>query len=228
MVKLNRLERRLKRAQFGMRRQLRLHKKTGKPGHKREFKKWKQRAKSLRIQIAELRKELEGPRIITASEIGIYPDGIFGSLGWPGYVTGHYTAGPVDKNDEHAIELDQAYDRYHRSLGWGGIAYHYNITRSGTIIGLRPIGQKGAHTANANTSNVGVMMHGTTGDRPSEAQQKSLRWLLQNAHTSKMPAAHRAPRRLIECTRRGHKDWPGQATACPGEFHQTYLEGGKA
>lgn len=228
MPKLQRLKARLKRARFGMRRQLRLYKQTGKPGHLREFRKWKRRVKSLRVEIVLLRKKLTGPKIITAAEIGIYPSAVFGPLGVIAWITGHYTAGPKDASDEHAIALCQAYDKQHRAEGWGGIGYHFCITRSGTIIGLRPIAQKGAHTALSNTGNVGIMMHGTTGDRPTDAQQKSLRWLLENAHTNKMPAAHRSPRDLSGCQRRGHKDWPNNATACPGEFHTMYLEGGKA
>lgn len=228
MARMRSLKGRLRRAQFGMRRQLRLYKKTGRPGYLREFRKWKLRAKSLRADIGKLRKRLEGPKIIAAAEIGVFPTGIFGPLGSIYWVTGHYTAGPVDTSDAHAIALCQAYDSQHRSQGWGGIGYHYCIARSGTIICLRPIGQKGAHTANANTGNAGIMMHGTTGDKPSAAQERSLHWLLKNAHTSKVPAAHRSPKPLDGVTRRGHKDWPGQATACPGEFHDMYLRGGSA
>lgn len=227
MNRKQRLQARLARARFGMRRQLKLFRATGKQGHLKQFRTWKERTRLLRIELAEIRKAEAGPKIVTAAEIGIHPSGIFGELGTPIWLTGHYTAGPKDTSDQHAIALAQSFDRYHRGQGWGGSGYHYLIARSGTIIGLRPVAQKGAHVGGANTGNVGVVMNGTIGDKPTAAQARSLRWLIDNAHTNKMPAAHRAPRSLAGCQRRGHNDWAGhQSNSCPGSFKPMYLRGG--
>lgn len=176
----------------------------------------------------KLRKRYaNGPRVITRAEQGISPTNLFGSLGAPNWVTGHYTAGPKDRSDDHAIDLNRMYDAQHRRQGWGGIGYHYCIGRSGTIFCLRDPNQKGAHVGGANSNNIGVMMHGTIGDNPSEEQAKSFRWLLQNAHTDKMPASGRASAPLISAKRRGHNDWPGHTSnSCPGQFKSMYLAGG--
>lgn len=224
MADLKTVTRKLKRRITSRKKQYRKWKKTGKRGHLKAFRHHKKAVRKLR----QIRKKLRrAPRIITAASIGIGPSPIFGGLGTPYYVTGHYTAGPVDVSDTHAIALCQAYDRDHRANGWGGIGYHYSICRSGTIIGLRPIAQKGAHVGGYNTGNIGVMVHGTLGDTPTTAQERSLRWLLDHAHTNRMPAAHRAPVALSKLPRRGHKEWPGhQSNSCPGSFLGFYHRGG--
>lgn len=210
------------------RRQARQYKKwlaTGKQGHLRAFKKQNALVRKFNDLIKK-KKENRGPRIISAADQGIRPYDIFGPLGTPKYVTGHYTAGPVDKTVEHAIGMNQSYDDYHRKLGWGGIAYHYNIARDGTILCLRPVAVKGAHVGNYNSYNVGVMCHGTIGDRPSAEQEKSYRWLLNNAHTSKMPAAHRTAVPLKGLPKYGHNDWSGhQTNSCPGSFKPMFKGG---
>lgn len=163
------------------------------------------------------------PRIITAKEIGLTFQNLFGQLGPEQHVTIHYTAGPKDTGTEHAISLCRAYHREHKAKGWGGIGYHFCITRTGIILGLRPVILKGAHVGGWNTSNVGVMCHGTTGDKPSKAQFETLAWLLRNAHTRHMPRAHRTDRPLKRpfCDRRGHHDWPGhESNSCPGNFEK--------
>ena len=156
-----------------------------------------------------------GPKIYTGI---VHPDNVFGPIGTITDLTGHYTGGSPDESDAHAIALCRSHDSYHRSLGWGGYAYHWCITREGNIICGRPTGWKGAHTALHNSGNLGIVMHGTTGTRPNRAQAATLRWLLAYAHTGKMPAAHRAPRKLEGLRLRGHFDWPDNATSCPGEF----------
>lgn len=156
-------------------------------------------------------------------------DAVFGGLGPERFVTGHHTAGPKDTSDKHAIALFRQYHLAHKAKGWGGEGYHFGITRKGNIVLLRPVNQKGAHTGGHNTSNVGIACHGTTGDRPTIAQRRALRWLLANAHTRKMPRSHRTARDLRNAKRKGHKDWVGHETnACPGTHHRMYLSGGTA
>lgn len=166
------------------------------------------------------------PKIVTAKQQGISFTNRFGQLGPEHHVTVHHTAGPTDGSDSQAVRLNQSYHRAHANKGWGGIGYAYNIARSGTIFCLRPTILKGAHVGGYNTSNVGVMFHGTTGDRPTQAQVDSFEWLLSNANTRAMPSAHRTDRPLSRphTNRRGHNDWSGHTTnACPGT-HKPILE----
>lgn len=167
------------------------------------------------------------PKIVTAASIGLRFVNRFGALGPERFVTGHHTAGPKDKSDAHAIALCKSYHAAHAAKGWGGEGYHWCITRRGTIIGLRPTNLKGAHVGGHNTSNVGVMFHGTTGDRPSIRQRRAYKWLLENAHTTRMPKAHRTDRDLRRAALRGHNDWPGHTSnACPGTHKKMILSGG--
>lgn len=169
------------------------------------------------------------PKIITAAQAGLRFANKFGALGPELYVTGHHTAGPKDKSDAHALQLCRSYHAAHAAKGWGGEGYHYCITRRGTIIGLRPTNLKGAHVGGHNSNNVGVMFHGTTGDKPTIRQRRSYKWLLANAHTTRLPKAHRTDRDLRKAKRRGHNDWPGHTTnACPGTHKKMILSGGTA
>jgi hypothetical protein len=151
------------------------------------------------------------PKVITAARAGLSFQNVFGSLGPEHHVTVHHTAGPKDTSYEHAMQLNRSYHKAHAAKGWGGIGYHFNILRSGTIQCLRPTRLKGAHVGGHNSGNVGVMFHGTTGDRPTQAQTDSFLWLLRNAHTSAMPKAHRTDRPLRKpwTSRRQHNEWSG-------------------
>lgn len=159
---------------------------------------------------------------------GITTQGLFGGLGPELYVSGHHSAGPKDSSRAGALQLCRQYDTQHASQGWGGIGYHYCLPRSGGIILLRPVTQKGAHVGGYNSNNIGVLCHGTTGDRPTPEQQKAFKFLLANAHTKKFPKSHRTDRDLRKAVLRGHNDWPGHTSnACPGTHKQLYLSGGK-
>lgn len=149
---------------------------------------------------------------------------LFGPLGAYVETVGHYTGGPRDTSDSHGAALLRSYHHAHAAKGWGGIGYHYAILRSGTILLLRPTALKGCHVALHNTGRLGIVMPGTTGDRPTPAQVASFRWLLANAHTSALPAAHRAPVRLADRPVVGHNDL--NATSCPGSFKRMYTTKG--
>ena len=170
------------------------------------------------------------PKIISASELGLSFTNEFGPLGPEKHVTGHHTAGPKDESDAHAKALLRSYHAAHKAKGWGGIGYHFCVTRRGTIICLRPTNLKGAHVGQWNSNNIGVVFCGTTGDQPTTRQARAFRWLLKNAHTSRLPARHRTDRKLTKpyCTRRGHNDWPFHLyNACPGTHKPMILRGGE-
>ena len=141
-----------------------------------------------------------------------------GPLGAPREAVGHYTAGPRDTSDAHALSLLRQYNQQHRDQGWGGIAYHLAIATSGTLILCRPTGWKGCHVAMQNSGRIGIVVLGGPGQRMTAAQRATLRWLRAHAHTSAMPASHRAPAPLTRLL--VHKDL--NATACPGDYEKDY------
>lgn len=158
------------------------------------------------------------PRIVTAREAGIRTSAVFGAVGPETKLTTHYAAGPRARNLSEAISLSRGHDRFHRSKGWGGLSYHYMIPDTGEIVCGRSPSQKGAHVAGQNSNNIGINFFGTTGDRPTRAQIEAAKWLVANAHTERMPRAHRTDRDLRRADIRGHRFWPGQSTGCPGHF----------
>jgi hypothetical protein len=165
------------------------------------------------------------PRIITARRLGLRFADLFGDLGPEFHVTGHYSAGPRAKDASEGVARVRTFHEEHRQKGWGGIAYHYVIPDDGTLICARPTRLKGAHTALHNSNNIGVNMPATRGDHPTPAQRDTYRWLLDHAHTSALPAAHRTDRNLRKAKRWGHREWPDNATECPGDFLHMYLKG---
>ena len=165
------------------------------------------------------------PQLITANELGLAFANLFGSLGPEFHVTGHYSAGARAKNPSQAKALTKSFHTDHKNKGWGGIAYHYLIADDGTLVGARPTILKGAHVGGHNSNNIGIVMPGTSGDHPTPAQRRTYRWLLKNAHTRKLPRAHRTDRNLRLATLWVHNGWPGQATSCPGGFQHMFLKG---
>jgi N-acetylmuramoyl-L-alanine amidase len=143
----------------------------------------------------------------------------FGALGPTRPGVGHYTAGPRDTSDAHAIALFTQYNAQHRSYGWGALGYHLVICSSGTLLLGRPTGWKGAHTAGENTGRVGVVVAGGPGQRMAAAQRETLAWLKAHGHTAAMPASHRLPVGALNAMA-VHNDL--NATACPGTYETDY------
>ena len=69
-------------------------------------------------------------------------------------------------------------------------------------------------------------MPGTGPDRPKTRQARTLRWLLENAHTSAMPRMHRTSREISALPIFGHGEIKGQNTLCPGRFLWMYKHRG--
>jgi hypothetical protein len=189
---------------------------------------WRPTAQSLALierrkaQVAEAerviaRRRAGTPRIL---DLGVTVEDRFGRLGEIERTIGHCTAGPRDRSDADALRMWRQYHTDHASRGWGGIGYHYGIASSGSIVLLRPIAMKGAHTAGRNTGSVGVVVHGSIGERMTPAQRAALTWLYDHAHTAAMPQQHRAPRSLRGVTHGVHRDYT--ATACPDAYAHDY------
>ena len=100
--------------------------------------------------------------------------------------------------------------RYHKSLGWHDIGYHYVIHRDGTVHKGRDVNVSGAHCTGHNSHSIGVCYIGgceasdgrTPKDTRTQAQKKSLLELLQEL------------KKLYPKARiRGHRDFANKA--CP-------------
>lgn len=126
---------------------------------------------------------------------------------------GHYTAGPTDTSTENAIALWRGVHAQHLAQGWAGIGYQLGITRDGDVVKLRPFNVVGSHTLGHNTGQIGLSVHGTTGDEPTVLQRRALRWALKKFNLKALPATV-------------HNDW--MATGCPGSFEAMYHAKGKA
>jgi predicted nucleic acid-binding Zn ribbon protein len=175
---------------------------------------------------AQIAQRTAKPTIITSSSHGFTFQWVFGSKGTIFRGTGHYTAGHRVANGEQLVQEAAADHRFHKSKGWGGLSYEVMIADDGTIFLGNPIGRKSAGVANNNTGMVNVCCPGTTGNRMTDAQVRSVEWLLDNWHTGAIPSAWRLPRHARGLTWKGHKEWPGQSTACPGDmlpqYHQIF------
>jgi hypothetical protein len=165
-----------------------------------------------------------GPRIVTAATLGVSFDWVFGARGKPYRATGHYTAGPRAKNAEDGKRIAKQIHAQHRNQGWGGCSYDAIICDDGTLILMNPPGRKSAHVAQNNTGNAAVNCPGTTGDKPTAAQQDTFRWYLAHSHTSRVPKAHRQPVDLRKVRWYGHNDLG--ATACPGSYKRMFVTKG--
>ena len=111
-------------------------------------------------------------------------------------------------------------DRWHRTLGWKGIGYHYVVRRNGTVEIGRPEAKMGAHCKGHNMHSIGICYEGgldaqgRPADTRTEAQKQSLRLLVQDLKT-------RYPKALVL----GHHDL-NKFKACPCfEVGKEFAEG---
>lgn len=164
------------------------------------------------------------PRIVTASELGLSFDWVFGNRGPIYRATGHYTAGPRAATVEDGKRIARQVHAQHRAQGWGGCSYDAIVCDDGALILMNPPARKSAHVAQNNTGNAAVNCPGTIGDKPTEAQFETFRWYLANAHTKAIPLGHRQPVDLRKVKWYGHNDL--NATQCPGSFKTMYVSKG--
>lgn len=169
------------------------------------------------------RRKLNRPRIVTAEQLGCTFAYVFGTKGPVFRFAGHYSGDPKATSVDETIAKARSYHAYHRSLGWGGCSYEY-IVGPGVVVAMNPTDRKSAGVAGQNTGMAGVCVPGTTGDRIDPRTRATLEWLFDNAHTSALPKRHRMPRPIRSLDCRGHKEFPGQSTSCPGDYLPTYKE----
>jgi hypothetical protein len=188
--------------------------------------KWGDKMRDARKQVAHRDAQLHAlrPRMITSAQLGLGFQYIWGTKGNVYRGAGHYTAGHRVADATalaHEMRSDHA---FHMGKGWGGLSYEVMIADDGTLGFGNPANRKSAAVAGQNTGLVSICCPGTTGDHMTAAQKRSVRWYLNNAHTSKVPKAYRLPRRARSLQWRPHNEWPGQSTACPGVMAHDYKE----
>ncbi len=127
----------------------------------------------------------------------------------------HHTVTPTPDGQAPEVRLREIQAYHMDSRDYCDIAYNYLVSQDGRVWTGRGATVLGGHTLSQNTGNVGISYIGTFSTIvPSIASRCSgaglLAWL-----TTNYPAVS-----LNSTDVKGHRDWPGQSTECPGNaFH---------
>ena len=176
-------------------------------------------------QMRQQRKERSTvPKFITAAQLGLSFQDVFGPKGNVVRGAGHYTAGHRAANAADLANEMRNDHRFHKGKGWGGLSYEVMVADDGTIGFGNPMRRKSAAVASTNTGMVIICCPGTTGDRMTAKQKASVKWLMDNWHTNAVPPAHRLPKKARSFGWKGHHEYPSQSTACPGVMLNDYKE----
>lgn len=140
------------------------------------------------------------------------PGKICGDVVAPYRMSIHHTAQPDNDGDDPAARLRQMQAYHIDSNGWCDIGYHFVVSQSGKLYQGRSDEQRpGAHVGNQNAGNVGISFIGNYQEsQPPAAQLDAavslMKWVKD---TYNIPWTRDAVR--------GHRQWPGQSTSCPGD-----------
>lgn len=138
----------------------------------------------------------------------------------PTRATIHHTVTPTNDSMSVTARLRQIQAYHMFTNGWCDIGYNFLVSRDGRVWRGRGSQHLGAHTANANTGNVGVSFIGTYTSTSASSTQKCnaaklLRWL-----HNRFPALH-----LDRSDVKGHRQIGTTATACPGNALYNQIDG---
>ncbi len=140
------------------------------------------------------------------------PDKICGNIVAPYRISIHHTALPASDGGDPEARMRQMQAYHIDTNGWCDIGYHFVVSQSGNIYqGRSDERRPGAHVGNQNSGNVGISLIGDySGTEPGATQLSStveiVRWV---AETYEIP--------LTRDVVKGHREWPGQSTGCPGD-----------
>lgn len=113
----------------------------------------------------------------------------------PKYIIVHHTAVSYTKNADQY----EATNRYHASLGWGKIGYHYEISKAGKIYKGREENEVGAHCyqQGMNYQSIGICLDGNFDvELPTGEQQSALKLLISDImRRYSIPLEHIYPHR---------------------------------
>lgn len=142
-----------------------------------------------------------------------------GSPHSPRYLTVHHTATPNQDSQDVPSRLRGIQSFHIDQRGWCDIGYHFLISQDGQIWQGRADEQRtGAHVGGHNTDNVGLGHLGNFEEiePPAPLLQASARMMAWMSQTYG-----------VELDRehvRGHREWPDNNTACPGQHLFSRLE----
>lgn len=152
------------------------------------------------------------PDIVTRAQWGARPPKCDGSLHDPYRMTFHETVTTNGETGEAAKARMRQMQAFHQdSRGWCDIGYHFSVDAAGVIYrGRTTTARTGSHVGGQNTGNLGISLMGTYETvAPPDAQLEGLMdafaWLAGEWDIT-VDAEHV----------RGHQEWPGQSTSCPG------------
>jgi hypothetical protein len=194
-------------------------------GNRALLAKWSALLKEARAMVARREAQIAppAPPFKTAAHLGLtftYPFGYKGKVIRGG---GHYSAEERARGMSDLERLAKSFHAYHKGKGWGGLAYEALVADDGSVIFGNPMDRKGAAIASMNTGLVNICVPGTTGDRMTAECKRSIRWLMDNWHTTAVPARHRLPVPARSIPWKGHREWNNNS-ACPGDMLADYHE----
>lgn len=148
----------------------------------------------------------------------------------------HHSGGtdlnPLEDTSHHTASI---MEKYHVSLGWEGLGYHYVIHKDGEVWRGRPEHYHGAHTTNYNNKSIGICLAGNfDATFPTKEQENSLAGLIASIKT-RYPVEDRIypHRKFANKTCYGNKltnDWAKNltvVTTLKTEIRQKLAEVGK-
>lgn len=125
------------------------------------------------------------------------------------YLAIHHSAGPDTQTPDEIAN-------YHiNSNGWGGIGYHFLISKDGSVYYVGDISTARANVANLNEQVIGICLIGnfTQGKLPTDEQYLSAHNLCEFFINNYPDLSNVTSWEAVK----GHKELPGQATTCPGD-----------
>jgi hypothetical protein len=165
----------------------------------------------------------EPPAIVTSAELGLRFQWVFGAKGALTHGAGHYTAGRRVPNRAALIEEMRSDHRFHAGQGWGGVVVrgdgrgrrHDRVRQP-----ARPEERRGRAPQHRARERVlpGDDRRQDRG-RAGRVREVAARALAHRARPRRVPAA---AARAGDLTWLGHREFPDQATACPGDMLAQY------
>lgn len=139
------------------------------------------------------------------------PGNICNEIDSPYRISIHHTASPSDDGGDAAIRLRQMQAYHMDNRGWCDIGYHFIVSQAGQVYqGRSDERRPGAHVGGQNAGNIGISFIGNfqeaqVGDAQFAAGGRILDWVVTTYNIDQDRDAIR-----------GHQQWPGQNTSCPG------------
>jgi len=132
------------------------------------------------------------------------------------YITVHHTGDRATGTNDQVLQKEA---NAHIANGWPGLAYHFFITKDGAVYQINNYTDVTWHDA-VNWDSIGICLQGyfhpTINEKPTEAQLRSLRSLLDELCT-KHPEFPADQKSVV-----GHKE--RSSTSCPGDYLIGYVQ----